>query len=235
MLWHWIPEARVWGFSIWGLLPALTCLGLVALSVRLPWPLQRFQADYLGPGRDILVATLALWVLLASARAGSPQPLSYVPILNPLELVQCLALFTMLQWWRAVRPALVQRISGYGLAFVVFMVLNGIVARSTHVWAEVPFAWSALQESAVFQTALAITWTIAALGLMLAAVRGHSRDIWFSGATLLGLVVLKLFIVDLAGIETVARIVSFLVVGGLILLIGYLSPLPPRADAEVDV
>jgi uncharacterized membrane protein len=235
VLWYWLPAARVWGFSVWGLLPTLTCIGLVVLLPRVPWPLQRFQADYLGSGRNLLIAAIALWVLLASTRAGMPQPLSYLPILNPLELVQCLALFAMLQWWQANRPALQQQISGYGLAFVMFMVLNGIVARSTHVWAGVPFAWSDLQASATFQTALAITWTIAALGLMLAAARGHSRGIWFAGATLLGLVVLKLFIIDLAGVETVARIVSFLVVGGLILLIGYLSPLPPRADAEVDV
>lgn len=234
ILWYWIPAAPVWGFSVWGLLPTVTCLGLVVLTARLPWPLQRFQADYLGAGRDLLVAAIALWVLLAGSRAGIPQPLVYVPILNPLELVQCLALLAMLQWWQTVRPAPLKRLSGYALAFVMFMVLNGIVARSTHVWAGVPFTWATLQESAAFQTALAITWTMAALGLMLAATRGQRRDPWFIGAVLLGLVVLKLFIVDLAGVETVARIVSFLVVGGLILLIGYLSPLPPRADAEVN-
>ncbi len=39
--------------------------------------------------------------------------------------------------------------------------------------------------------------------------------------------VVKLFLVDLADVGTIARIVSFLVVGGLVLLIGYFSPLPP--------
>ena len=45
-----------------------------------------------------------------------------------------------------------------------------------------------------------------------------------------GAVVVKLFLVDLAGLGTVARILSFIVVGLLMLLIGYLSPLPPRAQ-----
>jgi uncharacterized membrane protein len=40
--------------------------------------------------------------------------------------------------------------------------------------------------------------------------------------------VLKLFLVDLSHIQTVARIISFLVVGLLLLLIGWISPVPPR-------
>jgi uncharacterized membrane protein len=42
--------------------------------------------------------------------------------------------------------------------------------------------------------------------------------------------VIKLFLVDLAGLGTVARILSFIVVGLLMLLIGYLSPLPPKSQ-----
>jgi uncharacterized membrane protein len=42
------------------------------------------------------------------------------------------------------------------------------------------------------------------------------------------MVVLKLFIVDLSGTGTIARIISFLVVGILMLIIGYFSPLPPK-------
>jgi uncharacterized membrane protein len=42
-------------------------------------------------------------------------------------------------------------------------------------------------------------------------------------------VVLKLFFVDLAGKGTIEQIVSFVGVGLLILLIGYLAPVPPAA------
>ncbi len=55
------------------------------------------------------------------------------------------------------------------------------------------------------------------------------------GAALLAGVVIKLFSVDLAALGTVARIVSFVVVGGLILVIGYVSPLPPKEQAELNV
>jgi uncharacterized membrane protein len=65
---------------------------------------------------------------------------------------------------------------------------------------------------------------------MVAATRLQRRGPWMFGAALLGAVVVKLFLVDLAGLGTVARILSFIVVGLLMLLIGYLSPLPPRSQ-----
>jgi drug/metabolite transporter (DMT)-like permease len=51
----------------------------------------------------------------------------------------------------------------------------------------------------------------------------------FALVGVLAAVVVKLFAVDLAGVGTVGRIVSFLGVGLLMLLIGYLSPVPPQA------
>jgi uncharacterized membrane protein len=45
-------------------------------------------------------------------------------------------------------------------------------------------------------------------------------------------VVAKLFLVDLSSIGTVQRIVSFIGVGVLMLVVGYFSPVPPRAPEE---
>jgi uncharacterized membrane protein len=50
-------------------------------------------------------------------------------------------------------------------------------------------------------------------------------------------VVAKLFLIDLSSIGTVARIASFLSVGVLLLVTGYLAPLPPKkagSDATTD-
>jgi len=52
------------------------------------------------------------------------------------------------------------------------------------------------------------------------------------GAILLGVVVIKLFLIDLSTIGTVERIVSFIVVGLLMLVLGYFSPLPPAAEEQ---
>jgi len=47
---------------------------------------------------------------------------------------------------------------------------------------------------------------------------------------LLGLVVVKLFLVALASHGTVERIVSFVAVGLLLLVIGWFAPVPPRVE-----
>jgi uncharacterized membrane protein len=44
--------------------------------------------------------------------------------------------------------------------------------------------------------------------------------------------VLKLFLVDLSNTGTVARIVSFIGVGLLLLVVGYFSPAPPREKRQ---
>ena len=43
------------------------------------------------------------------------------------------------------------------------------------------------------------------------------------------IVVAKLFLVDLGNTDTLARVVSFLGVGLLLLVVGYFAPVPPRA------
>jgi uncharacterized membrane protein len=81
--------------------------------------------------------------------------------------------------------------------------------------------------------ALSILWAILALGAMAWGARHRQRPVWFAGAGLLGCGVAKLFFVDLAGSGSISRIVSFLAVGGLMLLIGFFAPVPgplPPAD-----
>jgi uncharacterized membrane protein len=103
-----------------------------------------------------------------------------------------------------------------------------VVARSVHTLSGVAWHWPALARSVVFQASLTITWSLVALIAMTAATARGWRALWFAGGALLAIVVAKLFLVDLTGIGTVARIVSFLGVGVLMLVIGYFSPLPPR-------
>ena len=49
----------------------------------------------------------------------------------------------------------------------------------------------------------------------------------------MGVVVVKLFLVDLGNTGTLERIVSFLGVGLLLLVVGYVAPVPPRAGPDV--
>jgi uncharacterized membrane protein len=71
------------------------------------------------------------------------------------------------------------------------------------------------------------------MGAMVFANRRRTRPLWVCGAVLLGVVVVKLFVFDLARTSGVERIVSFIVVGLLLLVIGYIAPVPTRSDATV--
>ena len=97
----------------------------------------------------------------------------------------------------------------------------------------VPFELHALLHSLIAQAALSLLWTATALVLMLAAGRTKSRAWWMAGAALLGLVVLKLFLNDIGNSGT-ERVVSFIGVGVLLMVIGYVAPVPPSSRRESD-
>ena len=86
--------------------------------------------------------------------------------------------------------------------------------------------------STLVQTVLSILWGGIALAAMVAANRRAAYAPWIAGAVLLGLVVLKLFVIDLSSIGAIERIVSFIGVGLLLLVIGYLAPVPPRRKEQ---
>jgi uncharacterized membrane protein len=68
------------------------------------------------------------------------------------------------------------------------------------------------------------------------AHRSSRRTVWFAAAGLLALVVAKLFIVDLSALNMAMKVVSFMVVGILLLIIGYVAPVPPaRPEPTPDV
>jgi uncharacterized membrane protein len=51
---------------------------------------------------------------------------------------------------------------------------------------------------------------------------------------LLAAVIVKLFAIDLAALSGLTRVVAFLGVGALLLVIGYVAPLPPASNDRVD-
>lgn len=229
-----VPEGSTWSDVIWGLLPALLVLSLPVWGEGLAWPVRRFRTDYLGPGLGMITAAVLVWVFRSSTWRGDPLPLPFVPVLNPLELTQAFVLLAAFVWlWRTPVDPL-RRPAWYVFGAAAFAALNGAIARAMHFVGGVPFQFDAMWRAARYQSAVSISWTIVALAVMVTASRGGDRRPWFVGTALLALVVAKLFLVDLAGVGTVARIVSFLVAGLLILLIGYLSPLPPRAQSQED-
>lgn len=230
-----VHAAPAWTLASAAMVPILATWALLRLRAQWPWPLQHYAASYLYGGAVPILIYLGLWNIKAASAAGSPVPLAYLPVLNPLDLAQILSMVLALIVWRTSKRVAGRwnplRAEQWFLAIVgglAFLWLSVMVARTVHAYAGVSYHWSSLSQSVIFQTGLTITWsTVALIAMVLAATRG-ARIIWFVGAGLLGIVVAKLFLVDLTGIGTVARIISFLGVGALMLVVGYLSPLPPR-------
>jgi len=107
-----------------------------------------------------------------------------------------------------------------------------VLLRTLHHWADVPFHFDAMMRSTLVQTSFSVFWSVLALGAMVFANRIRVRALWICGGVLLAVVVVKLFLLDLSKIGGVERIVSFLGVGVLLLVIGYLAPVPPRKEGE---
>ena len=224
----WISSA--WGFSL-----AAALGGAVAWGERGHWPVAPHRDHYRGTVLGPLGLLGALWLLHVNFRApGTMSPLPYLPLANPIDLGAAATLGAVLMWSRwfasghAGAGAIVRR-AAWALGFVC---LNGIALRSIHFWADVPYRVDRLLASVLVQATLSLLWTGAAMALMLLARRNGQRPLWVLGAALLAVVVGKLFLVDLANTGTVARIVSFMGVGALLLVIGYVAPVPPAEKAE---
>ncbi|MCK9293576.1 MAG: DUF2339 domain-containing protein [Desulfobulbaceae bacterium] len=228
---------RVWSFLCWGVVPAAGILLLGGVGRKLAWPVRRFEQAYLVTGSAVVVAYLCCWCLASLLQSGDPAPLPFLPLINPLEVFQVVVLLVSLQWAVQHRLWLADQLRGrisqpilYVAGAIIFLWLNAAVARTVHFFAGVPYLAVNLFHSTVFQAAISILWGLSALSIMVLSTRKMNRHIWMLGGGLLGLVVVKLFLVDLSGTGTIGRIVSFLVVGLLMLLIGYFSPLPPKQE-----
>jgi uncharacterized membrane protein len=184
------------------------------------------------------------WFWLANiASDGAAEPLPYLPLLNPLELGLLIALFGVCQWLRSTLPQLGlteakrQYLPQLVVGTALFALFTAAVFRTAHHWGAVPYRLDALLDSMLVQAGLSLIWTLIALTLMIFGHLRSRRELWLVGAVLIGVVVAKLFFVELDNRGGLERIVSFIGVGVLLLIVGYFAPLPPRqtvAEAEPE-
>ena len=207
-----------------------------------PWPLARFGRSYLWRAALPLAALVAASALAVAVHSnGDARPLPYVPLINPTELAVALALAAFALWLHRIRtcdlalPAW-SRDRRWLLvpAAIGFVALNTVWLRVVHHHAGVPWEGRALFDSFLVQAGYSVLWTLVALGLMVGANRRRQRAPWMAGAALLGVTVLKLFVIDLSNRGGSERIFVFIAVGLLMLVVGYFAPVPPATRREGD-
>ena len=219
--WHWLG---------WAVFPALF---LLLVAGERQWPWGSYPQAYRWWAAWPLALAMLAWVWLANAFSdGSAAPLPYLPLVNPLELGLLLVIYAIFIWARSaderVRASGLRAPTAWVLAVSVFALLTATVMRTAHHYAGLPYDLDALLASMLVQASLSIVWTLVALGLMIGGHLKARRHVWLTGAGLIAVVVAKLFFVELSNHGGLARIVSFIGVGVLLLVVGYFAPLPPR-------
>ena len=239
---QYVSDRGVWRVVPWGLVPSAVLFALCVLAMRTTWPIGAHRRTYLVMAAVPLVVWMLVFALAGNVVSdGNPAPLPFVPILNPLDLTLGIVALTLARWVLALRRegiemrTMVPREVLFAIpAALSFVWANALVLRTVHHWYGVPWTLDGLWQSTLVQAVLSLLWSVIALATMVYANRSGARTAWIAGATLLGAVVIKLFAVDLSRVGGIERIVSFIGVGVLLLLIGYLAPVPPRRKEEVS-
>lgn len=231
---------NAWSWLGWALVPSLYLL-LVASSRALVWPFTAHPREYRAIAAAPVAALLVLWIWTANALGdGDATPLPYLPVINPLELGLLVAVFASARWSLAWLPRLgvpsaeLMRPTIAAAGTTLFAMLTALVMRTAHHWGGLKWDIDVLLDSMLVQAGLSIAWTLVALGLMISGHLRARRVRWTVGAALIGAVVIKLFFVELGNSGGLARIVSFIAVGVLLLIVGYFAPRPPAGPATQD-
>ena len=174
------------------------------------------------------VAVVAVGWLQALVLPMPSAPLPWLPLLNPAELAQLVALGLVGAWlWSEHAPAGLARWRSGILALGGFLLASASTLRTVHHWGGHPWVEGLLSTS-LAQTSLTVVWSVLGVIGWIAGSRRGRRGLWLAGALLMGVVLAKLLLVDRQHLGGMLGIVSFIAYGVLCTIVGYLAPAPPR-------
>ncbi|ELE9236003.1 DUF2339 domain-containing protein [Enterobacter kobei] len=240
---YWFARALPWGMAAWGSGLAMAAGGgvIMALSAavrRRAWPFGEWPALYTCLAPIPVVVALLVLLVVTNFQEGVVYRQIWLPLVNPLEEGAAFALLGLVVFYRAVDryyPALLAQARPWPAVAIMafgFWWLNGALMRALAWYGDVAWNMASLWDSRLIQTTFALFWMLIALVAMVHATRRASRQEWLCGAALLGVVMVKLMLVDSAGGGGLSRAVAFIGVAILVLIVGYFSPLPPKTGDE---
>ena len=233
---YWVAErsgiAEGWQYGA----TALPWLAVLAISLwRWPWMRQPVGDAFDAlrqPLQVVLLVIVGLGWLVGMLMHGNPAPLAWLPVLNPLELSQLLALVMLAVWlWSERATADAQRTRVALIAVAGFAWLTVATLRAVHHWGGVAWSerlWSSLQA----QTSLTVVWSLLGVVAWIWGSRRGQRTLWRVGAVLMAVVLAKLVLVDRQHLGNLLGIASFLAYGLLCTAVGYFAPAPPKDTAH---
>ncbi|MGC0026645.1 DUF2339 domain-containing protein, partial [Enterobacter asburiae] len=240
---YWFARSLPWGMAAWGSGLAMAAGGgvIMALSAavrRRVWPFREWPALYACLAPIPAVVALLVLLVVTNFQDGVVYRQTWLPLVNPLEEGAAFALLGLVVFYRAVEryyPAWLAQARPWPAVAIMafgFWWLNGALMRALAWYGDVAWNMASLWDSRLIQTSFALFWMLSALVVMIHATRRASRQEWLCGAALLGVVMVKLMLVDSAGGGGLSRAVAFIGVAILVLIVGYFSPLPPKTGDE---
>ena len=229
-----VPFSNGWHMA---LLPIVGLFAIFEILYAKRWPFDRYQQSFERYALLPLAAGSVLWSLAQFASPASAAPLLWIPLLNPVDLMQCLILYGWFRYGGDYLRGWFNLPAGYAvviLAVYLFAWINIDILRFVHHWTGVSWDLGRLLQADLTQTLMSLVWSVLGLAGTYLAARRQRRELWIAAAGLLAVVVLKLFAIDLSAQDTIERIVSFTGVGLLLLFVGYFSPIPPKHDAAAE-
>ncbi|XKM13153.1 DUF2339 domain-containing protein [Orbaceae bacterium ac157xtp] len=235
---HYLP----WGFSvvnssIYMAIASLAILIILFLAQKNVFPVKQLPVSYIQIALLPVSAYLLLKLLIESTSSAQILHWYYVPLLNPLEISAIFAIMMLYAWEHMAIKYLDNRIAskkqlhiGFNLfmSFILFLWGNSILMRCLSEWLNISWSAYSLWHSISVQVAISLTWTTVALLCIAVAHKFTLRYLWFVGAILQSIVVLKLIFIDSVALEGLTRAFVFIGVALLMLVIGYLAPIPPK-------
>ncbi len=226
----------IWAATFWlslaslglAIFPILPLVGLAMLPIVYQITLMRKQSPIVMQ-LPVMMLNL-LWLVFISLDSYSAQHYYLLPILNYTDMASLLMLIGVMwcvyQYDLSATPLMEW---GFKVTSVLIglLALSSVVVRAMHHYLGTPLWGGAIWSNGDVQLSLTLLWVILAFILMTFSSRRHIRQIWFVGAALLGIVVLKLLLLDLSQSGTLTRVISFIGSGIVMLVIAYLAPLPP--------
>jgi hypothetical protein len=177
------------------------------------------------------VAVAALVFLVSLFHPGDSEPVRWLPVITPVELLQLGMMVVLLRWLSDGAPSWLGERRLAVLTVTSFAFISMATLRAVHHLLDVPWDDDLISTKEA-QTSLSVVWSILGVaGWVLGSKRGN-RAVWLTGALLMGVVLVKLLLVDRSHLGSVFGIVSFIAYGLLCTAVGYFAPAPPRTPAS---
>jgi len=234
-----IEGSHSWRDVMFALTPATIMFLLFTVGKHIRWPIKKYYRWYASHAATPVMIILGFVAFgFGVFHEGNPWPVEYIPLINPVDLAVGFLLYLLMLWRiqlekvdSTLAKLINRRVFNYTMAGLVFMWINGMVARTIHHWFNIRHDLGDILGADLFQGSISIVWTILALMTMVIASRKLKRHLWFVGLGLFIVVAAKLFLFDMGNADALTMAISITVVGIIAVVFGYyLSPLPPKKE-----